>query len=310
MHKRNLRKFLRGLSHNFPFNVWILLATVLIGIFLKKKHTKPYYLSVCAMFKNEGRYLREWIEFHKLAGVDHFYLYNNFSGDNYQGILAEYIAKGEVTLTEWPVKSGQYEAYKHCIDNFKDSTKWILFLDLDEFAVPKTTGSLKDIVSKYELFPSFAAHWKMFGSSGHIEDDKEALVTERFTVSASKLDQFVKTFANMDWAKYLVIYQAHIVYAKVPFFGKKLYPVMENLDSCLHLNNTNYKRNKKMQINHYAIKSYQEFVTKKIPDGLSDREGARKIDDFYRVDMMCDSVDHSIFRFMSKLKNILSGNQI
>ncbi len=307
MKKRNLRKFIRGTYRNFPLNLWLLIPTILIGLFLRKKHNKPYYLSVCAMFKNEGRYLKEWIEYHKIAGVDHFYLYNNFSSDNYKEILEGYVNRGEVTLIDWPVKSGQYQAYQHCIDNYKDSTKWILYLDLDEFAVPKSSDNLQDIIRKYELFPSFATHWKMFGSSGHIEDNKNALVMERFTVSETRLNPFVKTFANMDWAKYLVIYEAHIVYAKIPFFFvKKLYPVMENLDFCLHLNNTNYKRNKKMQINHYSIKSYSEFVTKKIPDGLSDREGSRKIDDFYRVDMMCDSEDHTIFRFLSRLKNAMA----
>ena len=47
-----------------------------------------YDLAVVAIFKNEGRYLDEWLAYHLLAGVEHFYLYNNDSSDNYKEVLA------------------------------------------------------------------------------------------------------------------------------------------------------------------------------------------------------------------------------
>ena len=34
------------------------------------------YLSICAVYRDEGPYLREWIEFHRLVGVERFYLYD------------------------------------------------------------------------------------------------------------------------------------------------------------------------------------------------------------------------------------------
>ena len=38
-----------------------------------------YQVSACLIFKDCGRYLAEWIEFHHMAGIEHFYLYNNNS---------------------------------------------------------------------------------------------------------------------------------------------------------------------------------------------------------------------------------------
>lgn len=38
-----------------------------------------YELAICAIFQDEAAYLKEWIEFHKLVGVQHFYLYNHAS---------------------------------------------------------------------------------------------------------------------------------------------------------------------------------------------------------------------------------------
>ena len=51
----------------------------------------PYKLSVVAIMKNEGPYLREWIEYHKLVGVEKFYLYNNGSTDDTVEILSPYV---------------------------------------------------------------------------------------------------------------------------------------------------------------------------------------------------------------------------
>src|SRR5687768_12283024 len=100
-----------------------------------------YNLSICAIFQNEGPYLKEWIEYHKLLGVEHFYLYNNFSEDNFKEILEPYIKKGEVELTEWNFTSSnqvewtkvQCDAYNHAIKKAKNKSKWLALIDLDEF---------------------------------------------------------------------------------------------------------------------------------------------------------------------------------
>ena len=59
-------------------------------------------LSICAIFQDETPYLKEWLEFHLMAGVQHFYLYNNNSTDNYLQILLPYIKSGTVELMNWP----------------------------------------------------------------------------------------------------------------------------------------------------------------------------------------------------------------
>ena len=77
------------------------------GIFKWKKESKElrknqhqnkykYDLAVVAIMKNEGPYLKEWIEFHKLVGVQKFYLYDNESNDDSRKILEPYIKEGLV----------------------------------------------------------------------------------------------------------------------------------------------------------------------------------------------------------------------
>ncbi len=57
--------------------------------------------TICAIFRNEAPYLREWLEFHLLQGAERVYLYNNRSDDDFLSVLAPYLADGVVRLIEW-----------------------------------------------------------------------------------------------------------------------------------------------------------------------------------------------------------------
>jgi len=42
---------------------------------LRSEKTPPrYYLTICAIAKNEAPYFKEWIEWHKNLGVEKFYI--------------------------------------------------------------------------------------------------------------------------------------------------------------------------------------------------------------------------------------------
>ena len=55
------------------------------------KNLFKYDLAVVAIFKNEAPYLCEWLGYHLLAGVEHFYLYDNDSSDNCDEIIEPYV---------------------------------------------------------------------------------------------------------------------------------------------------------------------------------------------------------------------------
>ena len=126
----------------------------LLMYFLRPQDNRKnkYNVSICAIFKNESKYIKEWIEFHKIVGIEHFYMYNNFSEDDYKSVLNSYINEGIVTLIEWPKKQGQIEAYHDCIKRFSLETKWLGFIDLDEFIVPNTNITIKGFIDKIISF--------------------------------------------------------------------------------------------------------------------------------------------------------------
>jgi hypothetical protein len=65
------------------------------------------YLAACAIYLNEAPNLQEWIEFHRLVGVERFYLYNDNSTDDHRAVLAPYVDEGIVVLKDWSIRPGQ-----------------------------------------------------------------------------------------------------------------------------------------------------------------------------------------------------------
>ena len=110
----------------------LFLCNSFLRLFLKRpKYDKKYKISICGIFKNEALFLREWIEYHEMIGVEHFYLYNNNSEDDFLKILQPYIDRGLVTLTDWPYNQAQMKAYRHFYETYRHETQWVSFLDIE-----------------------------------------------------------------------------------------------------------------------------------------------------------------------------------
>lgn len=126
-----------------------------------------YYLGLCAIAKDEDRYLEEWICHHVLAGVEHFVIYDNASHPVIERKLAPFVAGGLVTVVHWPFPFAQMNTYQHCLDIFGPRFRWLGFCDLDEFLVPRSQDDLRAILLDYEDHPGLAVSSCLFGSSGH-----------------------------------------------------------------------------------------------------------------------------------------------
>jgi hypothetical protein len=142
-----------------------------------------YKLSVCAIFNNEARFIDEWLNFHFHQGVEHFFLYNDRSEDHYQEVLAPWIKKGLVTLTDWPEKN-LVQAYNHCLNLNRSRTKWIAFIDLDEFLFSPTGKTLAETLDSYNDCAAIFVYWALFGSAGH-ESEPDEGVLESYTLCQS-----------------------------------------------------------------------------------------------------------------------------
>lgn len=110
-----------------------------------------YELGIVTMFRDEANYLKEWIEYHHMLGVDHFLLYNDRSIDHWAEVLEPYIRSNLVEVIDWhkdemtPLfPTWQVMAYKDGFRRSKENTKWLAFIDLDEFILPKTNATKEE----------------------------------------------------------------------------------------------------------------------------------------------------------------------
>ena len=140
------------------------------------------YLAICAIFRDESAYLAEWIAFHRLIGVDHFVLYDNGSRDQPERVLAPYLDDGSVTLRDWPVPFHQYaqrDAYADCIERTRNGVRWLALIDIDEFLFSPASPTLPPVLERYEEYPAVVAHWQIYGSSNQAQASATPVI-ERF----------------------------------------------------------------------------------------------------------------------------------
>lgn len=193
----------------------------------------PCFLSVVAIVRNEAPNFKEWIEYHKIIGVDKFYIYDNESNDNTLEILQPYIDDGTVEYIYFPGEKMQIPAYKHFIENFSNDTKWAATIDLDEFIVSKSEPIKSFLQKQPKNTTQILIPWVFFGSNGHIKKPK-GLVIENYTKRAKKAKMFKSIFRpNMTLDVHV---HKHFV------AGKTIFPKMD-----------------KIMLNHYYCKSWEEY---------------------------------------------------
>jgi len=89
-------------AHNMPAETaepTMLYGRVLVVLFtLFSVSNGKAFLGMCSMLRNEKRWVRSWIEWHLMVGVDHFFMLDDKSDDGTTAILEEYSNMGVLTF--------------------------------------------------------------------------------------------------------------------------------------------------------------------------------------------------------------------
>lgn len=204
----------------------------------------PHRLAVCAIFKNEAPWIKEWLTYHRdVLGVSKFYLYNNESTDDYKAVLGPFIEEGVVELIDWDSRNpthlaygafmdapwcpAQLGAYNDCLKNraLKEA-KWVAMIDIDEFIVPsigvKGFYKLLDDAEKHNK-GTVSIHWRVFGTSGVEELREGELLTEKLVRRARDdlpWNKLVKSIHRPEAVSFCLI---HIAEKLNPNFGAKTF---------------------------------------------------------------------------------------
>ncbi len=237
---------------------WILFLLA-FSLYCHTEEPKKYTLSLCAIFKNEAKYLKEWIEYHRLVGVEHFYLYNNNSTDHYKRVLNPYVKKGVVTLIEWPDYLGdlqekeaykwafstQIPAYENAIHvHAKDQSKWLVFMEVNEFLVPAEEEKLTDLLKRYEDYDSVTLSSVFFDAS-----KKDALPRKRLLIETVELTDQPKMNPQIGVRKMIIKPDQCVGFQWTPYVC-----VFEDQQKNLALDRY------KLRINYYANRFVEGFL--------------------------------------------------
>jgi glycosyl transferase family 92 len=216
------------------------------------------YLSICMMYRDGAEYLREWVEFHRLVGAERFFLYDNGSTDGSNDVLAPYVEEGIVEIRAWPEPFGGGRAlpgaYNDCLDRHRHDSRWIAFIDMDEFLFSPSGEPLPKMLAGYESWPGVCVNWALFGTSGH-QTMPGGLVIESYGMRADdpELNNKVK----------LIVDPVRTLEARGPhhFLFREGLPVDENQWPVRgwFTKSVSFSR---LRVNHYWSKSEDEWQRK------------------------------------------------
>lgn len=229
-------------------------------------------LAVCAIFRDEARYLAEWVTFHRIQGVERFYLYDNLSTDDWRSELDPEIESGVVEVTRWTAEPGQRSAYDECLRRHRNDARWIAFIDTDEFLFSPTGTPVPNVLRSFDTCPGVVVNWRIYGTNGW-ERTPDGLVIEthpRRGPDDHPANAIVKSIVYPRYA-------FGVTDTSVHYFRLRGNPVGEDKQPSLLPRRTPPTADL-LRINHYYAKSEEEFNRKAarpradtgtVPDRLS-----------------------------------------
>ena len=271
---------------------------------LHERDSFDYKLIVITKVKDEAGCIKEWIEYHKLVGVEKFIIFDNESTDNLKEVLQPYINSGEV---EYKYVVGNLRAFQvgvvnKAIKKYRNKTKWIAVIDADEFIVPVGYENIPDAISAIEAdlgkkLYALAINWVMYGYSGH-KVKPEGLVIENFTKSGG-INAHIKSIVNPRAVSYFLVHNAICMFS-LPQRTEKGVIVREG-----KLQDISDASIEKLRINHYYTKSYEECIKKfsRRYDILNIKE---KEFSAFDPNFMSDNEDRIMDNYIPKIKEAMS----
>jgi len=223
-------------------------------------------VALCLRFRDEARYLAEWLEYHRAAGVGHFFLYNNFSADAYQAVLQPWVKQGLATLIDWPKVPASPAAEEDCVRRALGRFRWVGFIDADEFIVVRDGRSIGEFLGGFPQSPGVGLQWRMFGSSMY-RKRPDAPVIVAYQQRAAAVNMHIKTFLRPEHAAQCRNSHSwfyHPMGVAAGEHGNRLYGSI-NLHCTADI----------AWINHYYCKSEEDYLEKAARKSTLDRTGIR-----------------------------------
>lgn len=240
-------------------------------------------ISICAIIKDEHKFLKPWIDYHLSIGFSSIYLVEDFDSSSHKEITDLYnnvflFSMRDITGCVQNSVTRQCAVYDWFSITQGDKCDWCAFIDVDEYVQIEEGDSLESII-KYcddNDFHGLQVWWKCYGANNLIETNRGDLNNlykddyKPYVNCQNKITTYdYKHFGNM---KYHETFQnCHKIKR-----GKNIHGVRSDIRQ--HFNEKTYDR---IWINHYITKSWGDYVQRLKRGNIT--KGLRDIDFFFRV---------------------------
>ncbi|MGQ7242640.1 alginate O-acetyltransferase AlgX-related protein [Salinicola sp. V024] len=251
-------------------------------------------LAIAAIVKDEIDSLAEWIAFHRVIGADYFLIADNGSTDGTREYL-ESLSGGDwlqtISVATPPDRAPQLVAYRELTALCPEDVDLIAFIDADEYILPVPAAGEETFDPRARMHRwlevrfgdgevgAIALNWCCFGSSGH-RFRKEGLVIERFQQRARQgfgpnhhYKSIVRRTAldRMQNPHHPGLTAGTMLNAKGKPFEYRL-----SREGVLRRGLSEEIVWDEVRLNHYLVKSVEEFVLKKARRGSAATVGYTK----------------------------------
>tara|TARA_Y100001938_G_C8041496_1_gene406388 strand:- start:153 stop:1067 length:915 start_codon:yes stop_codon:yes gene_type:complete len=223
-----------------------------------------HYLTVATSIRTKyPNNVIQWFLWNKFIGVDYFYIVDDNSDSEISEILKRHLDSVTVIpIQEIGKEASQVDLYQHLYEEYKNASKWMMFIDDDEFIFPSSSNlNFSNFLKKFENARGVELNWRNFSPQAQRENpsgDKLILDFYKFY----KPSPYPKSAINCDKVKHLDVQSTlsvhrpirdgvviasgdDVIWEIAP--SQKTEPFEDDLPFCIH---------------HYQVKSLDEAIYK------------------------------------------------
>ena len=264
-----------------------------------------YYFALCAIAKDEDAYIEEWIHFHSIVGVEHFFIYDDGSRTPLSKTLKEYIVSGLATVLRPPQPTDQMRTYTDCLRTHGGRCRWLGFIDVDEYLVPRGVDDIRRLLFMKEEYAGLAVSQVFFCSSGRVSRPAVPQIQayDECLPYEDAVNKHIKSIVQPKLTKRALT--GHNFEYREGFY-------CVNEDEFPVTSPHGYHTRRTIQLNHYFYRSQQDYEHKISRGVVFARENRRNgakytLDQFYRQADLPTIRDETALPFLPALEETLAA---
>ena len=201
--------------------------------------------------------VKEWVNYHKLIGVNTFYIYDDFSPIDLHPAFPNNTRWFKATEKDRFIKFEVFEKFMQAAK--EDNIDWLILTDVDEYIVMTHEDNLYSYLNQMSNFPAIELQMRNFSPMGHSGSYNSTVSIFDKYRSVYRPCQMVKTLVNVNrTTPQRPSNPHHFISGAVNCIGQQPEYTYTNNCATGHPCNINLPA----WINHYPVRDLEQLVNK------------------------------------------------